>query len=64
MMSWAAKYIGILFVEHGRTREGCDCWGLLRLVYREEFGIELPGYDERNESIQEMAEIQGLINRL
>lgn len=28
----------------GNTRKGCDCWGLLRLVYADVFGVELPPY--------------------
>lgn len=28
----------------GRSREGIDCYGLLRLVYQEELGIQLPDY--------------------
>jgi cell wall-associated NlpC family hydrolase len=39
-------YVGIPFVDGGRGMDGCDCWGLLRLVYQREAGIELPSYGE------------------
>jgi len=41
---WCAQYVGIPFVDKGRTRAGCDCWGLVRLVLAEQFGIALPDY--------------------
>ena len=42
---WVADYIGLPYVPRGRTREGVDCWGLLELVWREQFRRELPTYD-------------------
>ena len=41
---WARKYIGIPFEPGGREPAGCDCYGLVCFVYREEFGATLPSY--------------------
>lgn len=41
-------YVGIHWQPLGRTRAGCDCWGLVRLVLAEQLGVALPscdGYD-------------------
>ena len=37
-----SKYIGIPYRRYGEEFTGCDCWGLIRLFYRNEFRFELP----------------------
>jgi cell wall-associated NlpC family hydrolase len=42
MNHWSAQYVGIPAKLLHSSRDGCDCYGLLRLVYREVFDIQLP----------------------
>lgn len=37
-----SKYMKIPFTSRGHSFQGCDCGGLVWVVYKEELGIELP----------------------
>ena len=56
------QYIGIPFKEHGRGFDGCDCWGLVRLVYQCELGIKLTDYSEKYDSCVQDKDIPVLIS--
>lgn len=61
-MTWSNRYIGIPYADFGRTREGCDCWGLVCVVYRASLGIVIPDYLGAYSSTDEHAEIASIIS--
>lgn len=60
-MTWWARYLSIPFAERGRSFTGCDCWGLVRLVYQQERGIDLPAWDAYG-AITERPAIRALLS--
>lgn len=54
------RYVGLPWQDRGRTPDGCDCWGLLRLVYAGELGIDLPDHSNHYYTAADAA-IGGLI---
>lgn len=56
------RYLEIPFVEHGRDERGVDCWGLVRLIYRDAYGIDLPDYTDVYETTGDHTAIARQIN--
>ncbi|TXN25186.1 NlpC/P60 family protein [Methylobacterium sp. WL19] len=56
-MHWSVPYIGLPWQVGGLTRDGIACWGLARLVYAEQLGIEVPDYAASVSSLKERAEV-------
>lgn len=55
-------YVGLPWCDKGRDIAGVDCYGLLRLVYRELRGIELASYVEDYPSAADRAATAALIS--
>ncbi len=55
------RYLGIQYVDRGRTETQADCWQLYRLVMRHERGIELPSYDDRYATANDGISVDALI---
>jgi cell wall-associated NlpC family hydrolase len=48
------KYLDIPFVDGGRSKEGCDCWGLIMILYRDLLKIELPDFPISSENCSQV----------
>jgi len=46
------EYVGIPYKIGGRTKEGADCYGLVRLILNEKFGKKLPLLSEIQEGTE------------
>lgn len=60
------KYMRIPFKEHGRDFDGCDCGGLVWLVYKQELGIELPDWRRyyQNTHIESFTDLSATIGTM
>ena len=63
MTDWTADYVGLRYAPHGRTRDGVDCWGLVRLVMAEKRGLQLPDYGDGYTAAEDRASVPQAIRR-
>lgn len=59
---WAARYVGLPFINHGRDREGLDCWGLVCLVLHECFGVTLPSLADKYERASDSVVVEQIVD--
>jgi len=60
---WVKKYVGIPFISNGRSMDGCDCYGLVRMVLKNEYGITLPDLSDNYSNALNVAETQKLFEK-
>ncbi|MCK5020951.1 MAG: C40 family peptidase [Candidatus Peribacteraceae bacterium] len=59
-------YIGIPYQVRGRNIDhdnGLDCWGLVRLWYRDNFGVDLDSYIAEYQTLKERELIASIVER-
>lgn len=61
--NWSDAFIGIPWLDKGRTRDGCDCWGLCRMVLAEAAGVEVPSYAGSYVSADEAREVAAIVRQ-
>lgn len=56
-----SKYIEIPYENKGRSFEGADCWGLVRLVYLHEYQIQLSSFTNEYTDASESENVKEVI---
>lgn len=61
------RVMGVPFVDKGRDYSGLDCWGIVRLGFKEVHGIDLPSYldeyEDAGSSKESRSDIKGAVSK-
>ena len=57
-----SRFIGLPYQHRGSEYTGCDCYGMVRLFYRDVMNIEIPNYQTMYSNQFHKEECEGVIN--
>ena len=57
-LSWLNRYIGKPYKYGGRDVTGLDCYGLVKLIYKEQYNQNLPDWTT-DDPIKAIAQLRG-----
>jgi len=59
-----SDYVGTPFAEKGRDIEsGVDCWGLVSNIWKKEYGIHVPSYNEKYDDLSQNERLKQAIKQ-
>ena len=58
---WVGPYVGLPYKDKGRGPDAWDCWGGVRMVYAEVFGLALPDYSEAYSAAKDHASVAAAV---
>lgn len=58
---WWEKYAHIKFKDKGRDESGCDCYGFVRLILKNEMNIDLPDMLDIYDSVDDKPTLERII---
>jgi cell wall-associated NlpC family hydrolase len=61
--SWCKPFTNLLYEDKGRGPVGFDCWGFVRQVVRERFGLELPDLSDEYPSAEDHDAVAAVAER-
>ncbi|NDW04078.1 C40 family peptidase [Jiella pacifica] len=54
--------VGLPWLERGRSRDGCDCWGLVLIAFRELLGVDLPSFADSYQTTADRLAIADILS--